>query len=78
MVFKGHVQALNLHAQDLLVDLRSHPDQLPTLGVPSGPNSGLSVHLPWGRLIVCRGDSSMPSVVMSSTGVLHEMVQVSP
>jgi hypothetical protein len=32
--------------QDLLMDLRSHPDQPPTLGVPSGPNSGLSVHLP--------------------------------
>lgn len=33
-------------AQDLLDDLRSHPDQPPTLGVPSGPNSGLSVRLP--------------------------------
>ena len=35
-----------LPAQDLLDDLRSHPDQPPTLGVPSGPNSGLSVRLP--------------------------------
>ena len=33
-------------AQDLLDDLRAHPDQPPTLGVPSGPNSGLSVRLP--------------------------------
>jgi len=33
-------------AQALLDDLRSHPDQPPTLGVPSGPNSGLSVRLP--------------------------------
>jgi hypothetical protein len=33
-------------ARDLLDDLRSHPDQPPTLGVPSGPNSGLSVRLP--------------------------------
>lgn len=33
--------------QDLLEDLRSHPgDEPPTLGVPSGPNSGLSVRLP--------------------------------
>jgi hypothetical protein len=32
---------------DLLEDLRSHPgDEPPTLGVPSGPNSGLSVRLP--------------------------------
>jgi len=30
----------------LLADLRAHPDQPPTLGVPSGPNSGLSVRLP--------------------------------
>jgi hypothetical protein len=32
--------------QDLLDDLRSHTDQPPRLGVPSGPNSGLSVRLP--------------------------------
>jgi hypothetical protein len=32
--------------QDLLDDLRAHPDQPPMLGLPSGPNSGLSVHLP--------------------------------
>lgn len=33
--------------QELLEDLRSHPgDEPPTLGVPSGPNSGLSVRLP--------------------------------
>ncbi|MEO5887241.1 MAG: hypothetical protein ABIQ77_06220 [Anaerolineales bacterium] len=33
--------------QDLLEDLRSHPgDEPPSLGVPSGPNSGLSVRLP--------------------------------
>ena len=33
--------------QELLEDLRSHPgDERPTLGVPSGPNSGLSVRLP--------------------------------
>jgi hypothetical protein len=32
---------------DLLEDLRAHPgDEPPTLGVPSGPNSGLSVRLP--------------------------------
>jgi hypothetical protein len=36
-----------LPPQDLLDDLRSHPgDEAPTLGVPSGPNSGLSVRLP--------------------------------
>lgn len=36
-----------LPAEDLLSDLRSHPgDEPPTLGVPSGPNSGLSVRLP--------------------------------
>ena len=35
-----------LPPQDLLADLRSHPDEPPTLGVPSGPNSGLSVRLP--------------------------------
>lgn len=32
---------------DLLEDLRAHPgDEPPVLGVPSGPNSGLSVRLP--------------------------------
>jgi hypothetical protein len=32
---------------DLLEDLRNHPgDEPPALGVPSGPNSGLSVRLP--------------------------------
>jgi hypothetical protein len=35
-----------LDPHDLLVDLRLHPDQPPTLGVPAGPNSGLSVRLP--------------------------------
>jgi len=35
-----------LPAKDLLEDLRAHPDQPPKLGVPSGPNSGLSVRLP--------------------------------
>ena len=36
-----------LPPQDLLEDLRSHPgDERPSLGVPSGPNSGLSVRLP--------------------------------
>ena len=34
-------------AQELLEDLRAHPgDERPALGVPSGPNSGLSVRLP--------------------------------
>lgn len=37
----------SLSPQDLLDDLRSHPgDEPPALGVPSGPNSGLSVRLP--------------------------------
>ena len=37
----------SLSPQELLEDLRSHPgDEPPTLGVPSGPNSGLSVRLP--------------------------------
>ena len=37
----------SLSPQDLLEDLRSHPgDEPPALGVPSGPNSGLSVRLP--------------------------------
>ena len=36
-----------LSPEDLLKDLRSHPgDERPTLGVPSGPNSGLTVRLP--------------------------------
>ena len=36
-----------LSPQELLEDLRAHPgDELPRLGVPSGPNSGLSVRLP--------------------------------
>lgn len=35
-----------ISAQALLDDLRAHPDQPPELGLPSGPNSGLSVHLP--------------------------------
>jgi hypothetical protein len=36
-----------LSPQELLDDLRSHPgDEPPSLGVPSGPNSGLSVRLP--------------------------------
>ena len=35
-----------LPAQELLDDLRSHTDRRPALGVPSGPNSGLSVRLP--------------------------------
>jgi hypothetical protein len=37
----------SLSPQELLEDLRSHPgDEPPGLGVPSGPNSGLSVRLP--------------------------------
>jgi len=37
----------SLPPQDLLDDLRSHlGDERPSLGVPSGPNSGLSVRLP--------------------------------
>ena len=37
----------SLPPQALLEDLRSHPgDEPPALGVPSGPNSGLSVRLP--------------------------------
>ena len=35
-----------LSPEELLEDLRSHPDESPALGVPSGPNSGLSVRLP--------------------------------
>lgn len=35
-----------LSAEELLADLRTHPDEPPALGVPSGPNSGLSVRLP--------------------------------
>jgi hypothetical protein len=37
----------SLLPEELLEDLRSHlGDERPTLGVPSGPNSGLSVRLP--------------------------------
>jgi hypothetical protein len=37
----------SLSPQELLEDLRAHPgDERPSLGVPSGPNSGLSVRLP--------------------------------
>lgn len=37
----------SLPPTDLLEDLRAHPgDEPPALGVPSGPNSGLSVRLP--------------------------------
>jgi len=36
-----------LPPEELLEDLRTHPgDERPSLGVPSGPNSGLSVRLP--------------------------------
>ena len=36
-----------LSPEELLADLRAHlGDERPTLGVPSGPNSGLSVRLP--------------------------------
>ncbi len=35
-----------LSPEALLEDLRRHPDEPPSLGVPSGPNSGLSVRLP--------------------------------
>ena len=38
---------MTLPPADLLDDLRAHPgDEPPVLGVPSGPNSGLSVRLP--------------------------------
>ena len=38
---------MTLSPKALLEDLRAHPgDELPALGVPSGPNSGLSVRLP--------------------------------
>lgn len=37
----------SLSPQELLDDLRDHTgDEIPELGVPSGPNSGLSVRLP--------------------------------
>ncbi len=37
----------SLPPEELLEDLRAHPgDEPPTLGVPAGPNSGLSVRLP--------------------------------
>ena len=35
-----------LSPEALLEDLRTHSDQTPALGVPSGPNSGISVRLP--------------------------------
>jgi DNA repair photolyase len=35
-----------LSPEEVLNDLRAHPDEPPRLGVPSGPNSGLSVRLP--------------------------------
>jgi hypothetical protein len=36
-----------ISSQDLLDDLRRHTgDEIPALGVPAGPNSGLSVRLP--------------------------------
>ncbi len=37
----------SLSPEELLEDLRAHPgDEPPSLGVPAGPNSGLSVRLP--------------------------------
>ncbi len=37
----------SLSPEELLEDLRAHPgDEPPALGVPAGPNSGLSVRLP--------------------------------
>jgi hypothetical protein len=35
-----------LPPDELLTDLREHPDEPPSLGVPAGPNSGISVRLP--------------------------------
>jgi hypothetical protein len=35
-----------LNPVDVLEDLRSHPGEPPSLGVPAGPGSGLSVRLP--------------------------------
>jgi hypothetical protein len=35
-----------LNPNDVLNDLRSHPGETPSLGVPAGPGSGLSVRLP--------------------------------
>lgn len=35
-----------LSPEEIINDLRAHPDEPPKLGVPSGPNSGLSVRLP--------------------------------
>jgi hypothetical protein len=35
-----------LSPEKLLEDLRAHPGEPPELGVPAGPNSGLSVRLP--------------------------------
>ena len=31
---------------DLLADLRAHPGEATELGIPAGPNSGISVRLP--------------------------------
>ncbi|MCL4265318.1 MAG: hypothetical protein KJ069_19035 [Anaerolineae bacterium] len=31
----------------LLADLREHTGEDTELGIPGGPNSGISVHLPW-------------------------------
>ena len=42
-----YIRALCLRAVDaLLRDLRSHPGVETSLGLPPGPNSGLSVQLP--------------------------------
>lgn len=35
-----------INASELLADLRAHKNSTPSLGIPSGPNSGLSVRLP--------------------------------
>jgi hypothetical protein len=35
-----------IDAADLLEDLRLNTGEEPELGVPGGPNSGISVHLP--------------------------------
>jgi hypothetical protein len=35
-----------LDPEVLLEDLRTHPGEASKLGVPGGPNSGLSIHLP--------------------------------
>lgn len=36
----------NINAKALLDDLRTHPGVEPALGLPPGPNSGLSIKLP--------------------------------